>query len=91
MRVSLVFATSAQRLADLLPNMDGELVPLDHSSCRYVAQVSSLPWFAATTAVLGVPFEVEEPTGLADACRDLAAVLGGVGQVQTERRCASRE
>jgi len=90
-RVSLVFATSAQRLADLLPDMDGELVPLDHSSCRYVTQVSSPLWFAATTAVLGVPFEVVEPTALADACRDLAAVLGGAGQVQTERRWASNE
>lgn len=73
---SLVFATSARQLADLLAVVDGELVPLPNGSCRYVTQVVGLTWFAATTAALGVPFVVEEPAELADACRYLATLLG---------------
>ena len=83
--VSVVFAATPARMADLLPRIDGDLVPLPDGRCRYLTRVNDLGWFAATTAVLGIPFGAESPVELAALCRDLARLLsdasGGAGNV----------
>jgi predicted DNA-binding transcriptional regulator YafY len=73
--VPVVFEATPARLADRLPRVDGHLVPLPEGRCRYLTRVDDLAWFAATTAVLGIPFVVETPAELASHCRDLARVL----------------
>lgn len=70
-----MFTASAQYMINLLPRLDGELVPLPGGRCRYLTRVASLEWFAATTAVHGVPFHVEAPGELAITCQALAARL----------------
>lgn len=50
-----MFAATAARLADLLPRINGHLLPLADGRCRYLTRVDDLPWFAATTAVLDIP------------------------------------
>ena len=71
----MVFAATAARLADLLPRINGHLLPLADGRCRYLTRVDDLPWFAATTAVPDIPFVVETPAELTFHCRALARVL----------------
>jgi predicted DNA-binding transcriptional regulator YafY len=78
---TVVFHASVQRMTDLLVGSEGELTALSADSCRFRVQTSNLPWFAATTALLGIPFTAEHPDELADHCRALASVLAQPARV----------
>lgn len=56
--VSVVFHAAANAVTARLPRLDAELEPLPDEQCRYRTHVASLDWFAATTAVLSIPFHV---------------------------------
>ena len=73
--VSVVFAAPVVDVAARLTRPDGTLTALDAGHARYETRVDRLDWFAATLAVLGIPFTVEDPDELTTACRTLSATL----------------
>jgi predicted DNA-binding transcriptional regulator YafY len=74
-RAVLVLDAAPEELAGLL-GTDGDLEALPDGRTRFSTRVDSFPWLAITTAVLDVPFRVEEPAEFAEYCHALAARLG---------------
>jgi predicted DNA-binding transcriptional regulator YafY len=62
-----------------LPYVWGDVEPIDERSCSYRTGDDSLDWLAVRVAMLGVDFEVHEPTELAARCRAMADRLARAG------------
>lgn len=52
--------------------------------CLYTTWVDSYEWLAVSTAILDLDFHVEEPTGFAGYCAELATRLNRAGSPGSE-------
>lgn len=71
-RARVTLRAPAEEMARRHPFTDGQLTPLDASSCTYRTSDDSLEWLALRIGFLGVDFEVHEPPELAERCEALA-------------------
>jgi predicted DNA-binding transcriptional regulator YafY len=72
--VVIVHAPAAE-IADRVPPYGGTIEPIDEQSCRYRTGDDDLGWLALRLAMLGVDFEVREPSQLVEHLRLLASRL----------------
>lgn len=68
----VILRGSAEQIAARHPFTEGQLEPIDESTCLYVTSDDSLEWLALRIGFLGVEFEVQEPPELVEWCRALA-------------------
>jgi predicted DNA-binding transcriptional regulator YafY len=66
---------SAEEVAERVRHLGGMVEPVDETTCVLVAKSDWLDWLAASIALVGVDFEVDEPPELVDHIRSLAARL----------------
>jgi predicted DNA-binding transcriptional regulator YafY len=55
------------------PWLQGQIEPIDDTTCEYRSGDDNLDWLAIRIAMLGVEFEVHEPPELVDTLRALSA------------------
>jgi hypothetical protein len=63
----------AGQAAGILGTEQGQIVALDHATCRLRGMTDTLEWLATRLATLGCEFDVHGPPELIDHFRTLAA------------------
>ncbi|WP_240760240.1 WYL domain-containing protein, partial [Phytoactinopolyspora endophytica] len=71
-RAIIIFHAPIETVSDRFLPRDGVLESMDEGHCRYTAWVDSFEWLAATVAVRGIDFTVEEPGEFVEYCRELS-------------------
>jgi predicted DNA-binding transcriptional regulator YafY len=75
----------AEEIGSRVPAYWGTIEPVDASTCLYRTGDDDLGWLALRIAMLGVDFEVHEPTALVEQLRALADRLGRATRVPAAR------